>query len=157
MNNASKISRGHKFSIGGAALAVLCFFLPWVLASCEGEQANISGWQFTFGKDLGSGYYTQHIAGKPVLILILLAALAVFVLVYLAWKRGSLTTLDAYGPIGLSALALIILLVQFSGFKDQAAQQSVTIEYQFGLYGVVIGYLIVIVGGVLNLPKKPKV
>lgn len=149
----AKTSKGHKVGSAGAALAIVCFFLPWMLASCGGQTASFNGWQLAAGTTMG-GYYAQQVPGKAVLFLVLLAALAVIALAYLAWRRGHLTQIDGYGPIGLGGLALLILLITFSGAKGQAAQQGVDIEYQYGLWGVVIGYIGTIIGGVLNLREK---
>lgn len=146
-----KTSKGHKLGSSGAALAILCFFLPWILVSCGGQQVKLSGWELSAGTSVGG----QPIEGKPILFLVPIAGIAVIALAYLAYKRGMLTGLDGYGLVGLGALPLIVLLAQFSGTQEQASQQGYTFEYQFGLWGVIIGYIGVIVGGVLNL-IKPK-
>ena len=142
-----KSSKGHKVGSSGAALAILCFFMPWILVSCGGQTTKVNGWDLASGTVIGSGFSAQQIEGKPILFLVLLAALA-----YFAFKRGSLTpVMDGYGLIALGAVPLLILFISFSGAKDQAAQQGVYLEYQIGLWGVVIGYIAAIAGGVLNL------
>lgn len=147
-----KSSKGHKVGSSGAATAILCFFLPWIMASCGGQTTMVSGWELAAGKTIGQGVFAQQIEGKPILFLVLLAAFGVLYLAYAAFKRGSLVpTMDGYGLIALGGLPLLILLIQFSGAKDQAAQQGIYLEYQVGLWGVVIGYIAAIVGGVLNL------
>ena len=151
-----RTSKGYKIGSSGAALAILCFFLPWVLVSCGGQQVKMSGWQLAAGTTIGEGYFAQRIPGKPVLFLVLLAGFGVFALAYLTYKRGTLTPMDGYGPIGLGVLPLVILLAEFSGSKGQAAQQGVYFEYQFGLWGVVVGYIAVIVGGIFNLKELTK-
>jgi len=141
-----KSSKGHKVGSSGAALAILCFFLPWILFSCGGQTVKMSGMELASGN--------QQVEGKPILFLVLLAGFGVLYLAYTAYKRGSLApTPDGYGLIALGALPLLILFIQFSGASDQAAQQGVYVEYQVGLWGVVIGYLAVIFGGYLNLKK----
>ena len=149
-----KSSKGHKVGSAGAVLAILCFFMPWMLASCGGQVEKLSGWQLAAGTTIGQGYYPQKMDGRPILFLVLLAAIGVIVLAYLAYKRGTLQTIDGYGLIGLGALPLVILLASFSGVKEQSAQQGVLVEYQFGLWGVVLANLAVIVGGVLNLGEE---
>ncbi|MBV6396883.1 MAG: hypothetical protein HFACDABA_02485 [Anaerolineales bacterium] len=147
-----KSSKGHKVGSSGAALAILCFFLPWIMVSCGGQTTKVSGWELAAGKTIGQGFYAQQMEGKPILFLALLAAFGVLYLAYAAFKRGSLVpTMDGYGLIALGGLPLLILLIQFSGAKDQAAQQGIYLEYQVGLWGVVIGYIAAIAGGVLNL------
>ncbi len=147
-----KSSKGHKVGSSGAALAILCFFLPWMMVSCGGQITEVNGWDLASGTVVGSGFAAQQIEGQPILYLVLLAAFGVLALAYFAFKRGSLTpVMDGYGLIALGAVPLLILFFQFSGVKDQAAQQGVYIEYQFGLWGIVIGYIAAIAGGVLNL------
>jgi hypothetical protein len=147
-----KSSKGHKVGSSGAALAILCFFMPWLLVSCGNETSRVNGWNLASGTVIGSGFTAQQIEGKPIFFLVLLAAFGVLALAYFAFKRGSLTPItDGYGLIALGAVPLLIMLIQFSGVKDQAAQQGVLIEYQFGLWGTVVGYIGAIVGGVLNL------
>ena len=148
-----KSSKGHKVGSSGAALAILCFFMPWMLVSCGNQSAKVNGWALSAGTTVGSGFYAQQIPGKPILFLVLLAALGILYVAYLAYKRGSLAQVDSYGLIALGAVPLLILLIQFSGVKDQAAQQGVYIEYQFGLWGTVIGCLAAIAGGALNLKE----
>lgn len=148
-----RTSKGYKIGSSGAALAILCFFLPWVLVSCGPLEVKMSGWQLAVGTTIGESDFAQRIPGKPVLFLVLLAGFGVLALAYLAYKRGTLTLIDGYGPIGLGVLPLVILLVQFSGSKEQAAQQGLYFEYQFGFWGVVVGYIAVIVGGIFNLKE----
>jgi len=148
----AKSSKGHKVGSSGAALAILCFFMPWLLVSCGGQTAKVSGWDLAAGTTVGAGFSAQQIPGKPILFLVLLAAVGVIALAYLAYKRGTLMPkMDGYGLIGLGALALLILFISFSGAKEQGAQQGIYVDIEFGLWGAVIGYLGAIVGGVLNL------
>lgn len=147
-----KSSKGHKVGSSGATLAILCFFMPWILASCGGQTVQVNGWELAAGTTIGQGFYAQQMEGRPILFLVLLAAFGVFYLAYSAYKRGTLTpNMDGYGLIGLGALPLLILLISFSGVKDQAAQQGIYVEFQFGVWGVVLGYIAAIAGGVLNL------
>ena len=147
-----KSSKGHKVSASGALVAILCFFLPWVLASCGGEIVKLNGWDLAAGTTVGQGFYTQPVEGTPSLFLVLLAAFGILYIAYSAFKRGALLPLtDGYILIGLGVLPLLILFFTFSGLKDQAAQQGVFVEYQYGLRGVIIGYIASIAGGVLNL------
>jgi len=147
-----KLSNGYKVSSPGAALVILCFFMPWLFVSCSGQTAEISGLELASGATINFGFTAQQLDGQPILFLVLLAAFGVLALAYFAFKRGSLTqNMDGYGVVALGAVPLLIMFSQFSGFKSQAAQQGIYVEYQFGLWGVVIGYIAVIAGGVLNL------
>jgi len=147
----SKLSRGYKVSSSGAGLAVLCFFLPWIRVSCAGQSVTLSGWELAAGTTVRSGFGAQQVPGEPILFLVLLAGLGVLALAYFALQRGYLTELDGLGVIGLGALPLLVLFIQFSGTRAQAAQQGFVVEYQYGLWGVILGYIAVIVGGVMNM------
>lgn len=149
-----KSSKGHKAGLSGATLAILCFFMPWILFSCGGQTAEVNGWELSAGTTIGSGFGAQQMEGKPILFLVLLAAFGVIYLAYSAYKRGSLTpTMDGYGLIALGVVPLLLLFISFSGVKDQAAQQGIYVEFKYGLWGVVLGYLAVITGGYFNLKE----
>ena len=46
------IVRGHTISTSGAALAIICFFLPWVSQSCGNEPPRVrSGWELVTDGD----------------------------------------------------------------------------------------------------------
>ena len=147
----SRLSKGYKVASPGAGVAVLCFFLPWILVSCGGQGVTLSGWELAAGTTVGVGFSAQQVPGEPILFLVLLAGLGVLALAYFALQRGYLTKLDGLGPIGLGALPLLVLFIQFSGTREQAAQQGFVVEYQYGLWGVVLGYIATIVGGVMNM------
>jgi len=151
----SKLSTGHKVGGSGALLAIICFFLPWVLVSCGGQEYSINGWKLAAGGTIGQGMYASQINGKGIFFLVLLAGIIIIALVYMGYKRGTLNFLDGYGLIALGALPLVILLIEMPNLKDQANQQGLYVDYQFGLWAVVIGYIASIIGGALNL-KKPK-
>ncbi len=153
-----KSSTGHKFSLSGGILVIICFFLPWVLVSCGGASVRLSGIQIAAGSSIGEGYYATKIPGRPVIFLVFLAALGALALGYMAWKRGALqTNLDGYGLIALGVIALLILLMEFSGEKDRANQMGTLYQYQIGIYGVVIGNILLIIGGVVNLKQPPNI
>lgn len=148
----SRLSKGYKVSSSGAGVAVLCFFLPWIRVSCGGQSvATLSGWELAAGTTVGAGFSAQQVPGEPILFLVLLAGLGVLALAYFSLQRGYLTKLDGLGPIGLGVLALLVLFIQFSGARERAAQQGFVVEYQYGFWGVVLGYIATIVGGVMNM------
>jgi hypothetical protein len=147
----SKLSRGYKVSSSGAGLAVLCFFLPWIRVSCAGQSVDLSGWQLAAGTTVGSGFGAQRVPGEPILFLVLLAGLGVLALAYFSLQRGYLTELDGLGVIGLGALPLLVLFIKFSGTHEQPPQLGFVVEYRYGLWGVILGYIAVIVGGVMNM------
>lgn len=147
----STMTQGYKFGSSGSLLVLICFFLPWIFASCGGnQQVEFTGWELAAGTTIRSVFGTEPVEGNPILFLILIASLAVLTLAYFAYKRGFLSPIDGYGLIASGILSLLILVIQFSGLKDEAAQQNVYVEFRYGLWGTVLGYLAVIIGGFLN-------
>lgn len=155
MQAYSALSKGHKVASPGAAVAVVCFFLPWILVSCGGQSVgSFSGWELAAGTTVRAGFSQQNVPGSPLLFLVLLAGLAALAVVYYAWKRGNATPTDSYALIGLGALPLVILFLQFSQSQSQAAQLGMKVDFQIGLWGVILGYIAVIVGGAIDLQRK---
>lgn len=149
-NNPQDLSKGHKVGGSGAALAILCFFLPWILVSCGGEPvAKLSGWQLAAGTRI----MNERIPGEGILFLILLSAILVLGVVFMAKQRGQLTKLDGFGLIGLGALPLLIILIKFSDMGGGLSGGGVglDISLRLGFWGVIIGFIAVIIGGVINL------
>ena len=141
----SSSSKGFKWGSSGAALVVLCFFLPWFLVSCGGQSTRFSGWDLAAGTTFGSGYLSQPVEGQPELFLVLLAGLGVLALAYFAYRRGRIRKVtDGIGLIILSAFPLAMLYLHFEGVKTEAAQQGFYIDYQFGLWGTAIGLILVL-------------
>lgn len=155
-----KLLPGHKVGGSGAAVALVAFFLPWILVSCNGQPiAELSGWQLAVGTTVGEGFGAQSIPGRPIFFLVALSAIAVLALTYLAWQRGTLIPLDGFGLISLGIVPLLILMVQFGDSRSEAAQQGFDLDFQYGLIGVVLGFLAVLTGGIMNMraDKSPGV
>jgi hypothetical protein len=147
-----KLSSGHKVGGSGAALVLVAFFLPWILVSCNGQPvAELSGWQLAVGTTVGDGFGAQSIPGRPIFFLVALSAIAVLGLTYLAWQRGTLIPLDGFGLIGLGIAPLLILMYQFGDSQSEAAQQGFDLDFKYGLIGVVLGFLAVVIGGIMNM------
>jgi uncharacterized membrane protein len=144
-----KSSKGHKIGSSGAGIAILLFFFPWLIASCQGQEVGrASGWQ------LASGSVNSDVDAFAALFLVLAAAIFVIVLAYLAYQRGgSLTQIDAYGPMAASVIAVLVMIVTTSTLSDQASQIGIRIEYLFWYYLVYLCFIAVFYGGYLNLQE----
>jgi len=151
------LSKGYKTASPGAPVAALCLFLPWILVSCSGQKvASLSGWQLAAGTTVGAGFGAQQVPGTPVLFLVLLAGLAILALAYFARQRGRVAKVDGSALIGLGGIPLLVLLMQFGGTQSDAARQGIDVEFQIGFWGVVLGYIAAIVGGVLAFKDQSK-
>jgi hypothetical protein len=157
----TRTSKGYKVASPGAVVVILCFFLPWMFVSCAGSMgSSFTGMELAFGKqtEVMAGM-VQRIPGEPLILLALLAAIAVLMLAGLSIGRGKLTKLDGIGIIGLGSGALALLVIQGFIYSDQLQRsggaQFVQLSPEIGLVGVLIGYLAVIFGGILNVSRKP--
>jgi hypothetical protein len=142
-----KFSTGYKIASPGMGMAFVFFFLPWVLQSCGNEpMQQYSGLQLAIGSSAeGEGYKGN--------ILVLLTLVALFVILFFAiqhGRSGSLTARDTYGVFGTSALVLLILFQQFLA----APTEGINREILYGLWGYIVGWLLILIGGVVNLTKK---
>jgi hypothetical protein len=146
------LSKGSKIIGPAATVALVCFFLPWILVSCGGQPvASFSGWQLAAGGNVQTGFGAQPVEGSPELFLILLAALGCLALVYFVYQRQIAIRTVAYTAIGSAGLSLLILLAKFSGAQSRAAEVGITAQLQYGFWGTVLGNVAVIIGAVLDL------
>ncbi len=141
----------------GGAIAVLCFFLPWVLVSCnETPVARWSGWDMATGPAIHTVFGEQP-AGEsyPALFVVPAGGIVCAVLALLGYRRRLALRAGALAAIGAAAASLLVLVIQFAKLGSQAAnQESMSIisgKTQAGLWGTVAAFLVVILGGVLDL------
>lgn len=144
-----RLSSGYKITSSGLLVALICFFLPWVLQSCGNEpMREYSGLQLAIGSGgEGEGYKGNLFA--------LLSLVAIFVILFFAIQytaRGVLGTRDTYGVLGTSALVLLILFQQFL----TAPSEGVNREVLYGLWGFIVGWLLILIGSVVNLVERNK-
>jgi hypothetical protein len=142
-----RLSTGYKIASPGLFLAFIFFFLPWVLQSCGNEPLQqYSGLQLAIGSSAeGEGYKGN--------IFVLLTLVALFVILYFliqADRRGSLTTRDTYGVLGTSIFVLLILFQQFL----TAPSEGVNRQVLYGLWGYIVGWLLILIGGVVNIVER---
>jgi hypothetical protein len=154
MVSITRLSSGQKLVTVGAALALLCFFLPWLLLLSDprGDLFICSGWQLMAGSIVHINRYTVQLNGNASLFLILLPGLAVFGFMYNAIQLGSPAKAGSLIFIWLGILPLLVLVYWF-GSDEYIDRTSSNI--QFGVLGVAIGYGVVIIGGVLDRKARP--
>jgi hypothetical protein len=141
-----KLSTGYKITSPGLIMTLIFFFMPWVLQSCGGEPKRpYSGWQLAIGTGEG-GKYTGN-------LLILLSLVAVFVILFLliqSARRASLTVWDTYGVLATSVIVLLILFQQFLTPPGKGVNR----EILYGLWGFIVGWLLILIGGVVNIVEQ---
>jgi len=148
----SKLTKGNKVVATAASVALVCFFLPWVLVSCGGQPvASISGWQLAAGGSINTGWSSQPIPGSPVLFLVLLAALASLASVYLVYKGQLKLRTAALTALASGAVALLTLLARFSGAQSETGSMGVSAQLEVGFWGTVLAHVAIVAGGLLDL------
>lgn len=154
-------SRGTSIISVAAAVAVLCFFLPWFLVSCQGEPMDeVSGWQLAAGVNYQDGYSTTFTRASTYhfqaaeLFLVLLAALGCLVVVYLAHQRQITVRRAVSIVLGLAALSLLIVFYKIADVSADVADYGLQIKLRIGIWGTMLANAAAIVGAVLDLREQ---
>lgn len=155
------LSKGSKIIGPASAIALITFFMPWVLVSCENQPvASFTGWQLATGGSVETSLGRQPVPleGSPSLFLVWLAAMGCLALVYLVYRQRLEVRKAAYGALGLAALSLLILLAKFATADTQpptgGPRIDVQLRMQYGFWGTVLAYIAVIVGGVIDVKEE---
>ncbi len=131
-----------KWASIGASIAILCFFMPWAMASCGGMSVQVSGWQVSTGNYL-EGYQPQ---AYPGFFLILVFALLGFV--SLMGNRTGAIVAVASGIAGL-----IGMIIFSSGLNNEANANYITVSLMVGYYGEWLGFLTMAGLGIYSLTQ----
>lgn len=136
----------------GAAIAVICFFLPWVQVSCTSfggrEIRSVSG------ADIGG-----------ILWLVFIAALAIVLAVFFYRSQNQI---EKARPVVLicSIIAFAVMLIEYVRFSGQTGGQETpfgrirpedlgfTFSLQIGGIGTVIGFLLAMMGSAYLKPRE---
>jgi inositol-phosphate transport system permease protein len=152
---------GKVIAVASAALAFICFFLPWVGFISNGTLvASLSGVRIGTGPIVEMGGGVVIFRGSPTSYLVPIVALIVLGLIFLTYRRGRVTEWDAFTVIGLSLVTLLILWGQFASAQRTAVDAGVDLQFQYGLLGVFLALMAMIVAGILDLrvvmARKPE-
>jgi len=132
-----KFAPGYWLASPAAILVLICFFLPWVLDSCD--QSTVSGWEAA--TDPG-----ELTSGRLIIVAPPFSALLVLILAYRNYRRRRLTWLDGCAPAFLGLLSWSLLAFLLSGAKFA--------DCRYGLFGTIGGLIGIMLGGLLNLGLK---
>lgn len=147
--NTNKLSRGEYVAMAGGILLAIGVFLPWY-----GVDTSLG----LFNGHTGRGTYSGWEAHSIIRFLLLLAAIAPFVLAWivirdhaLSWPRGELTMV-----ISLTA----VVLIAYVGIIDRPGEPSGAISLRWGWFVAIIGALLMFGGSVSRQqeserPRKP--
>jgi hypothetical protein len=166
-----RVSRGHKVSSSGAALALISFFLPWALWSCTAnvEPGPVSGYSLAAfvaglsveGYSRGEQSIGSVLFGSAPLFGGVIIALYIMYLALRAWRGREISVVrDGIMVIAIGALALVGVLyvvVDFAQGKSirfllgqNIGDSGGVLQSQYGLYTTFGGHLAIIAGGWLN-------
>lgn len=127
----------------GAAVAALCFFLPWVEFSCGGMRKTASG------SELGG-----------ILWIVFLAALVILITFFYFRSQNQLSK-SVKVIQSSSYIALIILAIRYlifmSGEKTEMGTirpQDIGFSIQFGAIGTLLGFLTSLIGSAFLKERK---
>ena len=144
----------RKLSPAAFVLTLVCFFLPFVTFSCQGQQiASFSGIQLATGTTIEQPQMfgppkSQKVDAEPLAILALLSVLAGAGLSFLKGKKGTV------GPAALAALGIILLAALKSKVDGDALRQGggvVQVNYEVGFYLTIVFLLAAIAASVFGL------
>lgn len=142
-----KLSTGYKITAPGLVMTLIFFFLPWVLQSCGNEpMREYSGLQLA----IGSGAERSGYTGNIFVVLSLIAILVIAAFVVQSARRGSLIMRDTYGVLVTSVIVLLVLFQQYL----VAPPEGVNRQVLYGLWGYVVGWLLILIGGVVNTIER---
>lgn len=147
-------SATRKLSPAVFVLALICFFLPFVTFSCQGEKiASFSGIQLATGTTIQQPQVfgppkSQKVDAEPLALLALLSVLAGVGLSLLRGKKGAVSSVV---PGGLGVILLGALKSKVDGDALRQGGGAIQVSYGAGLYLVIVFLLAAIGIGVYAL------
>lgn len=134
-----RLTRNEFVAMAGGALLVIGLLLKWY--ESVSDRAEI-------GDTVGKGTYSGWDVHTTMRIVLLLVAIAPFVLAYiivrehqLSWARGEMTAVLAILAFGL---------VLYNGIIDRPGDPSGQIELEYGWYVAMLGTMLMIGGSALR-------
>ncbi len=144
----------RKISPAAFILSLVCFVLPFVAFSCQGQKvASFSGIQLATGTTIQQPQMfgppkSEKVGAEPLAALALLCVLAGAGLSFLKGKKGAVSS------AALAGLGVILLAALTSKLDGDAIRQSggaVQVNYEVGFYLVIVFLLSAIGAGVYAL------
>lgn len=150
----SNMPSGSKIAGFAAHIAVIAFFLPWILVSCYGSPlGSVSGYDLAVGK-INTPFGSTTTTPTPAIFLILVSALFLTAMFYLAYTRGRATISGTIVQI-VVAVTSLIALVGFAAklIADNTSDGESLLQLgarpQYGLLLTVGSFIVVALGNYL--------
>ncbi len=142
---------GLIFGIAASILAIISFFLPWVvIVDVVKTLASLTGWQIASGVLLTSSTGDTLFQGSPINYIVPLVGIIIMVSTLISFIRRRVTRWDGLGIIALSIVAFLFTWVQFGAGQSLAGEGGVSLHPQIGIIGAWLALLGLFVAGVLN-------
>jgi lipopolysaccharide export LptBFGC system permease protein LptF len=118
-----------KFSPAVFGIILICFLLPWVNLTCQGQNAaTFSGLELVTGTTVQQ--QNQTVKSEPLAVAVLVLTILGLALSFLKDKKSSIIP----GIIGVAAFILLLLLKS----KIDASNQSIQVQYAIGFWLVLV-------------------
>jgi hypothetical protein len=163
MNANTKLTIGQMVGLGAALLVLLFFFFPWIELNLFLASANLSGLQLA----TGSGPGGSSAPAVPSLFLVPLSMIGVVVIVAVCFAgqraAAQLKSIAGLFLIAAGGISVLVILYQYFNLNQQFNQNVLGMiaqkmfSYSFGAHASLVGSLVVVGGGLLDLimGKKP--
>jgi hypothetical protein len=123
-----------KFSPAVFGIILICFMLPWVNLSCQGQNAaTFSGLQLVTGTTVQQ--QNQEVKSEPLAVAVLVLTILGLALSFLKDKKSPIIP----GIIGVAAFILLLLLK--SKIDTDASNHSIQVQYAIGFWLVLILFI----------------
>jgi hypothetical protein len=155
----SRLTTGQLICLAAAVLVLLCFFFPWIQVNLFLASINLSGFQLA----TGSGPAGSNFPGVPSLLLVPLSMAGVLVLLASCFF-GSGSTAKTIAALLLVAggISALIILYQYFNLNQHFNRDPLGMiaqnmfSYSFGAHASLLGSVVVVGGGLLDLARAPK-
>jgi hypothetical protein len=141
--------RGVITAISGAVLAFVCFASAWITFSGKKVASQtIKGFDVA-GQLSGIGKLAPY---ALLLLAVVTLGLAVF-----AWKHKHDPSRDGFSFMAVGAIGLFLLFWQVSTVQSHILEGGyTTTHYEMGLWGIILGFFLVLLGGILILREASR-
>lgn len=114
-------------------LMIICFLLPFVTISCEGQEiTTINGYELVIGKTIEEQGQEDGIGPNPLLIVILIAMIALAIFVFTGSPRLN------YIGVLLNLLCIIMLIMFKIIFTQKVKESGFQANYEIGYWSILI-------------------
>lgn len=137
-------SNAKKLSPVVFVLALICFFLPFMTFSCQGQRVlSLSGLQLVTGTSIDQPQMfgpaqSQKLNPEPLAILVFLCGIGGLIL---SLRKGHAATIASAATGGMATILLLALKSKIDGDALSKSGGVIQVNYDIGYYAVVLLFL----------------